>query len=357
MRDVSDSAGSDGASGAWFAVRGSAAARIGKVFFAVMVAAYFALCFSANGSFLNLQEYTRGEAATPYQYRVLPMFVFRAAMGIPALVAAARHVEAMHDDPYRLIMAGIAFVAMLGAMYATQLTIARLTGDRVYAFWASFSVAYMALLLLASSFGLSYTLPYDVPALFFFALSMYLIVSGRRWWFLVLFPLAVLNRETACFITVFYAVWEWVRLAKEGAGTGERLRRIAPAVLLQMVVWFAIKLYLVRVFGHNATERNSHVGGLFATNLGFNLREIVKPQQWPILLSVCGFSLPFLYLQRRWIRCDGMYWACAIILPLYLAGMMMVGVIVELRIFTEWIALVVPSLALIVHNRFRPVAD
>jgi len=34
-----------------------------------------------------------------------------------------------------------------------------------------------------------------------------------------------------------------------------------------------------------------------------------------------------------------------------------VGVIVEIRIFTEWIPLVVPAIALIIHNRLRPAAE
>jgi hypothetical protein len=37
--------------------------------------------------------------------------------------------------------------------------------------------------------------------------------------------------------------------------------------------------------------------------------------------------------------------------------MMLVGVIVELRIFTEWVALVTPAIALIVHNRFIPAPE
>jgi hypothetical protein len=37
--------------------------------------------------------------------------------------------------------------------------------------------------------------------------------------------------------------------------------------------------------------------------------------------------------------------------------MMIVGVIVEIRIFTEWIPFVVPAIALIIHNRLRPATE
>jgi len=323
----------------------------------VLVAAHFSYNFGSRPTFLKLVEYTHGESPTPYQYRALPMGVFRLLTSSASLVRIETKLDIQHTDPYRFILIVIAFVSMLGAMYVTRLTIARLTGDDDFGFWAAFLVPYMALLELSSSFGLMYTLPYDVPALFFFAFSIYLIVSGRRWAFYLLFPLAVLNRETACFATVFFAIWEWVRLSDAGAVTWTKVRKIAPVVVLQAIVWIAIKIYLVHLFGHNSVEGGgANTGGLFVTKLGYNLREVVKPQQWPVLLSICGFSLPFLYLQRRWIRCRGLYYACAIILPLYLTGMMLVGVIDEIRIFTEWIALVVPALALIVHNRFRPVA-
>jgi hypothetical protein len=94
---------------------------------------------------------------------------------------------------------------------------------------------------------------------------------------------------------------------------------------------------------------------LFITHFAYNLREVLKPQQWPLLLSVCGFTLPFLWLQRRWIGVKGLSWAVGVIMALSLAGLMIVGVIVEIRIFADWIALVVPAIALIIWNRFRPV--
>jgi hypothetical protein len=341
----------------WFPSSLSGVRRSGRGLFLLIVTLYFTLCFSANPSFLDLARYTQGLERIPYQYRMLPILIFRGLMRSDAFLRLASHVAPLHGDIYRVIDAAIAFASMLGAIYATRRTIAALTRDEVFAFWAALLVPLMALIQIAAAYPPEITLPYDVPALFFFAVSIYLIVSGRRWPFLAIFPVAVLNRETICFATFFFIIWEWVRLGEEGAAASSRVRRIAPAVVLQAVVWLVIKIYLVRVFGHNPIDGDVQAHGLFATKLGYNLREVVKPQQWPILLSVCGFSLPFLVLQRRWIRRDGIFYACAIILPLYFAAMMIVGVIVEIRIFTEWIALATPALALIIHHRFRPVED
>ena len=339
----------------WFAAPTTALNRIAKTFFLLIVCGYFSFHYALNSSFLKLPLYARGLERTPYQYRVLTMFVFRMLMRSHLTLRLASHLAFLNNDPYRLIGTAIAFFAMLGALIVTRFTIARLTGDGIYAFWAALLLALMSYLQLASN-G-SFTLPYDVPSLFFFSLGIYLIISRRLWGYYLMFPLAVLNRETACFLSVFFVVWEWVRLAKSDIAIKSRLLRIAPHALVQAAIWIAIKMVLAKAYAHNPVEIGSVAGGLFDTMLAYNLHEIVKPQQWPVLLSVCGFSLPFLFLQRRWIRCDGLYYACAIILPVYFVGMMIVGVIVELRIFTEWIPIVVPAIALIVHNRLRPATE
>jgi hypothetical protein len=82
------------------------------------------------------------------------------------------------------------------------------------------------------------------------------------------------------------------------------------------------------------------------------MREILKLQQWPLLLSNFGFTLPVLISQRAWIRNKGLDRACALILPAWLVLMFYVGVIVEIRIFTEVIALVSLGIALIVFHRW-----
>jgi hypothetical protein len=358
MQQIANCPNPDASSSAiapWFAARTTALKSIAKTFFLLMVCGYFSFHYALNSSFLKLPLYTRGLERTPYQYRVLTMVVFRIFMRSHLTLRLASHLAVLNNDPYRLISTGIAFFGLLGALIVTRLTITRLTGDGTYAFWAALMLALMSYMLLASN-G-CFTLPYDVPTLFFFSLGIYLVISRRLWLYYIVFPLVVLNRETACFITVFFVIWEWVRLAKSDVTIKSRLLQIAPHALVQATIWIAIKMLLAKAYAHNPVEVGSVAGGLFHTMLAYNLHEIIKPQQWPVLLSVCGFSLPFLFLQRRWIRCDGLYYACAIILPAYFACMMIVGVIVELRIFTEWIPLVVPAIALIIHNRLRPATE
>ncbi len=344
------------ANGLWFEERPGAVRTAAKWFFLLLVCAYFGFCYGSHPSFLDLKLYTQGQAGLPYQYRILPMYIFRALLRVPLVLKLAAHVPPLGNDPYRLIMAGIGFAGMLGALLATRGTLTRLTGDRVYSFWAALLLAFMALVDLASSWDNPFTTPYDVPSLMFFALCIYLVLRRSWWVYYPIFVLAVFNRETACFITVFFAVWEWVRLEQLGTTVARRLQWIVPNVSMQTLIWIAIKVWLAHHFAGNPTEKTAeHANGLFLTHFTYNLKELFKVFQWPLYASICGFSLPFLWLQRRWIQCRGLALALAVILPLSFIGLIIVGVIVEIRIFSEWIALVSVAVALILFHRFRPV--
>ena len=336
----------------WFPHRPSTLRRFGKAVFLLLVCAYFAFADGSDPMFLRLDEYTRGASPTPYQYRELMMYVFRALIRVP-LIAHAGQMQALHHDAYRLIFMFISFVSILVAFLANRLTLLRLTADRVFSFWASFLVIQMAHLLLASTWGPSYPVPYDVPSLAFFSLGIYLIGSRRWILYYFFFILAVFNRETACFLTIFFAIWEGTRLTEAGASIRTRLLHIVPAVSAQAILWLLIKTHLAHKYALNPKE-SGLTGGLFSMNLGYNVRELLKPYQWPLLASVCAFSLPFVWLQRRWIGSNPLRNATATVLPLSFLGLMIVGVIVEVRIFADWIAMIAPCAALIVHNRFRP---
>jgi len=208
---------------------------------------------------------------------------------------------------------------------------------------------------LAPGWGLNYSYPYDVPSLMFFCVGVYLVVTERVWLYYLMFPLAALNRETICFLTVFFAIWSLERIReRDGKVTGKNAAPAAVHVLAQAALWTVVKLSLAHAFANNFVDKiGPATGALFNIRLRFNLHALIKPQQWPVFLSCCGFLLPALWLQRRWIRYPAISRACAIILPLWFAGMMIVAVIPEIRVFSELSAFVVPALGLIVHNRFR----
>ena len=323
--------------------------------FLALACGYFSLSYAALPVFLNMRLYAEGLERTPYQYRVLPMFVFRMFIESRLLTEVGAHLPPIYNDPYRLVLTVMAFVCLLGAVAATAASIRWLTGDAMFAFWSSFLVILWAQFDLAYAWDNPFTTPYDVPSLMFFAVSISLVIRRSWWAYYPIFVLAVLNRETACFITVFFAVWEWFRLEGEGGSLRSRARWIIPHVVFQAAIWLAIKVLLARTFAHNPVEEGGVGNGLFLTHFGYNVRELLKPQQWPLLASICGFSLPFLWLQRRWIGVKGLAYAIIVILPLSFAGLMVVGRVVEIRIFADWIPLVVPAVAMILRNRFQLV--
>ena len=322
--------------------------------FLMLLCSYFALSYASLPMFLNMKLYTEGLERTPFQCRVLPMFAFRMLVGSPFLADMQAHLPTIYNDPYRLVLTMIAFVCLVVAVAATSVTIRGLTGDPIFAFWSSFLIILWAQFDLAYAWDNPFTTPYDVPSLMFFAIAIALVI--RQGWpiYYLNFVLAVMNREAACFITVFFAVWEWFRLENE-KDLKSRVRWIVPHVLLQAAIWVAIKLLLAWIFADNPVEEGGLANGLFLTHFSYNIRELLKPQQWPLLASVCGFSLPFLWLQRRWIGVRGLERAIIVILPLSFAGLMIVGRVVEIRIFSDWIALVVPAVAMIVWNRLQSI--
>lgn len=349
----------------WFAMPESRWGTAAWVAFTLGMCLYFALAYSSIMDFLDLNTYMQGLEKTPYQYRVLMMWVFQLFATQHITLSVANHVQHMHvppqfGSPQQLVQLVVALVCMFGAVLATAATLTRLTGDRIFSRWMSLLVIYMAYFTLAPGWGLRYTLPYDVPSLMFFCLGVYLVISKRDWLYYVIYPIAVLNRETICFLTVFFLVWRWQELKTRVAKvTLKDALPLAAHGAAQAAIWLAIKIWLTHRFAANPGDYGANGPQpaivQILQKLKFNIHEILLPQQWPVYLSLFGFLLPVLWLQRKWIRNPGIYWSCAIVVPLWFAGMLLVGLIPEIRIFSELSALLVPALALIVHHRFVPV--
>jgi hypothetical protein len=341
-------------------VRLSRTNTIAWLFFVFLASLYVALSYNAIPDYLNMADYTSGLSPTPYQYRALPMFLFRALVDRPLVIRIAAKAPVEFRTPYQIVQLGISFLALAGCVLASYGSLKRLTGfDRQFSRWASLLILYMAYFTLAPGWGLKYTYPYDTPSLFFFCLGIYLVVCEERWkkWlYYAIFPLAALNRETACFLTLFYLIWEW-RKARESNTLDSAKGRLLMNAFAQMVIWIAVKKALGHAFAANTAEGDLN-GTYLGTKLLFNLKEIFLPQQWPALLSIGGFLLPAIYMGRKWIRNPGIEWACAIIIPLWVLGMFLVGVVIEIRVFSELNAMTSLALALIVYNRFyKPSND
>jgi hypothetical protein len=313
-----------------------------------IICAHFGLSYVGRQiSFRDLKLYTEGRLGVPFQYRTLVAWIFRGLVSSQFFLFLARHAPSLYKDPYLLAYLLVTIVALGGSVLATSDTIRRLTDNADFARWSAFLVVFMAYFTQILMYGLVYTLPYDVPSLFFFCMGINLIVRKNPWLYYLLFIPAVFNRETICFLTVFFAVWEWFRLEDD---LQAKVLRILPHVAAQAAIWIAIKVYLFKLYAHNPSDITAN--RVFQNNLAYDLKELATPGQWPLLLSLCGFTLPLLIAQRRWIGNRQLAWACGIVLPLWFFGMMCAGVIVEIRIFTELAAIAAPAVALILYHRY-----
>jgi hypothetical protein len=330
--------------------------------FTLGICIHFTLAYNLELDFLDLKAYLQGLEKTPYQYRILMMYVFRLFATKPIVIALAQHTQQMHvpaewQKPQKLVQIGVAMVSLFGAVLATAGTLTKLTGDRIFSRWMSLLLIYMAYANLAPGWGLAYSFPYDTPSLMLFCVGVYLVVSGRDWLYYILYPIAVLNRETICFLTIFFVIWKWQELrTQKGKLRRKDALRLAAHGLAQAAIWIVLKVWLARRFAGNIYDYGS-----IPTNppvigrMMLNLHELVRPQQWPVFLSVFGFLLPVLWLQRQWIQNEGIYWSCKIVIPLWFVGMFFMGLLPEIRIFSELSSLVVPAIGLIVYHRFMPV--
>jgi hypothetical protein len=270
---------------------------------------------------------------------------------LPFAQKVANHMPVDAHSTQLLAVALLAFFGMLAAVWFSTKTAKALGVSTGVAGWVSLSIVLVSFIDLASSWGLNYTVPYDVPALAFFCAGIWCVVTNRLLFFYLVFMVATLNRETSCFLILFYIVWNYCQLR----GIAHARRTIALNAAVLSVLWVAIKIVPTHMFhGHSfAVSGVSPVEHIFV----HNLRTLLKPQQWPVLASICGFTLFLIWIGRRWIGNQALEYAVGITLAVWFLGSVLEGQILEIRIFNEWAAMTTPCLALIVYRRMWAAAE
>jgi hypothetical protein len=333
------------------------------IMFTLGICMHFTLAYNAEPDFLDLNLYVKGMEKTPYQHRVLMMYVFRSLVTQHITLAILQHMRQMPHvppawlKPPKLVEICVVMTSIFGAVLATVGTLTKLTGDKIFSRWMSLLLIYMAYANLAPGWGLWYTFPYDTPSLMLFCVGVYLVVRERNWLYYLLYPIAVLNRETACFLTVFFVIWKWQELrTSHGVITRRDVLWLTAHGLTQATISIGLELWLAHLFAGNVYDYGSNsTRPVMVSRMILNLQQLQRPQQWPVLLSVFGFLLPVVWMQRRWIENPGIYWSCMILIPMWIVGMFIVGLLTEIRVFSELSALLVPALGLIIYHRFVPV--
>lgn len=311
-----------------------AAVRAAGVAVLALAAVYTAARFAFNIETIHapLQSFTDGTALLPFQYRALVPWLVR---GLTEAVPALARTDV------RVLYAPFEFAAALG-VYAAFAYLLRVLG------WTASGARLAALgVFVPLAFNLAAPwrynnvfFPYDTPSVAFFTLGLALLLDGKLPAYYALFVLATLNRETTCFLTMAYVALSVGR---------ERPVRIAAHVAAQTALWGAVKVGLLALYAANQ-PLDLQTGGLFSEMVGRNARILVSLPGIVYILFVTMGGLAgaavLLWHRVRDARVRRLTW---IALP-FLAGMAVVGELMEVRIYSELIPLVAASLAFAVRS-------
>jgi hypothetical protein len=291
---------------------------------------------SQVSSCLNLTSYEAWRERQPFQYRLLMVYPLRWAHANLILVRMAEQLTQLRGwFPHPVHPEGVAeaaidllCVAITGLMARRLYQASSRTGlltPVVYPLTLAMAAASYVLL---TNHRLRFV--YDLPSMAFFSVGLYLIYYRRDVaWFIALFCIATLNRETTLLLLVVFAIDRTV--TSEGKSDWRKLR--APgsmAVLVSLLLyWSAWQLWVAHRFAANPIE-DIH------QRLWLNLTILLFPLSWPQLLVVGCYLVPLVLLKRGMIddpRLRSWYW----MLPVWFAVMLWYGLFVEARIFGELI--------------------
>ncbi len=297
--------------------------------------------------YVSTRLYEQGLERMPFQGRLLMMLPMRLADGNAALRAVDRLIAL---SPFWFPRTGHPEVLVQAAIDVACVTATGVLTTQLYqASSRRHLLTYFIYPLVLVVWAMTYVLHtvqnfrflYDLPSLAFFTGALYLIYTRRHpLWFVALFLVATINRETTLLLLPLYAI--------DRSVIGGRLRwkrlfagRTMLVVLPLLAAWVGWEIFVRHHFAGNRSE--------FYPRLNWNVKSILVPQAWPQMLSACGYLLPFVVVMRRRIP-DARLRAWLWLLPLWVVFMFSYGILVETRVFGELIPLVVCCAALITEE-------
>ncbi len=183
---------------------------------------------------------------------------------------------------------------------------------------------------------------YDMPSLLVFALGFYLIYFRKPLpWFVALFAVGTLNRETTLLLLPFWALGQIL-----GPDGRIRWRSLLGAPVLapfglMCAYWAAWHHFVFQMFGANPSE--------YFPRLEFNLHCMARLRYWPQLAAAFGYLWPFLLIYRRQVR-DPLLRVWLLVLPLWYLFMLQWAIVTETRVFGELAPLLAPVAVLIAEE-------
>ncbi len=276
-------------------------------FFVGYFFSHYHFALTVEDEYAGYEALARGTARTPMQYRVLVPGLVQRLSSLPLLSTMSRMRLYKWFDHLSVFLLIVAFRQYLRRWFSSG----------VLASLLSFAMPLVLPIAYIIAHRVRY--PYDMPAIAFFAAGL-ICIKEKWWWrYYLLFPLATLNRETSCFLTITYAL---VSLGKT------KNRVVVLHCAAQLTIWLSIKCMLSAVYSDNIGP------GLFENKLISNIHYLLTPRQWPFFFSILSYLwIPVLLFHRR-IADEYVYRTLWMTVP-FVVGMMIVGVISEMRIYGE----------------------
>lgn len=302
---------------------------------------------------LNLAAFENGIERTPFQYRLLLTFPLRWSHGSMQMAKAASFLEGFngwlpaHVSPEGLLQFPIDCLCLAATgIFARGLYQATARTQLLTPF-----IYPLTLTLIACTYTVLTThalrFVYDFPSLAFFSVGMFLIYRRRHAWFVLLFIIATVNRETTLLLLPLYAVTQCIPLrhSTTTSPSPDWSRLYAPRTMLVAsplaVSWIAWHLYVVHRFAGNA----SAAGPRLFLNVGL----LLCPLSWPQVASACGFLCPIVFVCRKRIP-DATLRLWVWLLPAWFILMLHFGLLIEPRVFGELIPLTACAAGLIAEE-------
>ncbi len=325
------------------------AARVGIYLLYLLATAQFVGAYLfLEFPYLDLYRFERGYERLPFQTRLLLAPLYAWADNSAVLVAyAARLRRNTYFFPvgigagevleFFLDIACVLFAGWVATRIYRAASRRRVLSPLVYPLF---------LVLCAGAYILhtvqNFRYVYDMPSLAFFAAGFYLIYFRKpALWFIALFAVATLNRETTLLLLPFFALSQCV-----GPNAGFRWRGLfAPAtltVVVPLLIYWALWHHIAfATFAGNASE--------YYPRIPFNLRCFARLRYYPQLASALGFLLPFLFLGRRRVR-DPQLRAWLWVVPIWYGFMFVFAILTETRVFGELLPFIAPYTAIMAEE-------
>jgi len=274
----------------------------------------------------SLEQLIKGTAERPFQYRILGPWLIKA-------ISSYSHIS----------LRGAEMIFYFLAYFFAFLALRRWLANFLPRWLSDLSPLW---LFICSINNLYPRYPWDALTQLFMPLLFNLAYKKRWGWFLFVFAIAMLNRETTYLAILGFTLIELGRV-------GKSYLRAAAVFVIASAIWLGLKIALEKMFFEQA---GAFVQLEFFRNLeyftgkrcffDYMINSHLKPLCWIVPLCWLAFlsfaNFMWLFIFPKLFNKDKTLLRLAILIPVHIAIVMVFGVIAERRVMAELYPLIIP---------------